>query len=571
MTHDLTILIGENESGKTSLLDALACFNLDQDFQNADLSTMSPTRESVLSGMIGKDTIDMVTITIRLSDNERERLKIPASVLAGDLLRVTKRLDNSYVIKGVNGTPISELFAGIKNNRLLTEIKGIRRQLGSVYQGYIGRKFPQDQFVFLRRSEDDPEASDLILFPSDAGELWEELHQGDIVQVTHQAPDPYGRNARAMNVGKHMDFDEELDAVVSTALLEAHEFDSALQVLLSHAQEIPANHPLRSILSDEFQMLLNEQIAANSDQTPWDDNSILLELPVFERGVVSSLSDKLPLDSEVGPPDIEDTNRGFQALIDEVGLKPAEAVVAEHTDRVRIFDEKSKRLSEIFTASWVKDVHAEFVPFNQDKEIGLAISCQGSLDPPSRRSQGFNSYLGLTARLLEIGRDSNSKTRLLLDDPAMHLHPTAQEKLAEVLSKQQYQVLAATHFPFMIRPDRLDRVRMLCRTEAGAYLEDDWRQAGDGLLPMRGALSRWTLGRIPVLVEGESDREVLVQMSELLKRSGQDSMSPIIEPLPVWRGPRCPTRLRRFRAMGVKFIALVDGDRQGDDIRRRHH
>ena len=65
LTPDLTILIGENESGKTALLDALLCFNLGNEFLTPDLSTMSPIRESVLSELIGGDTIDMVTVAVK--------------------------------------------------------------------------------------------------------------------------------------------------------------------------------------------------------------------------------------------------------------------------------------------------------------------------------------------------------------------------------------------------------------------------------------------------------------------------------------------------------------------------
>ena len=137
LTADLTILIGDNESGKSSLLDALTCFNRGQEFQDVDISTMSPTRGSILNGEISKDTVDIVTIAVRLSTNEREQLNIPASVLPGDILRITKRLDNSYLIKGANDTTLSELYASLKNHRLLAAIRAIRRQIGSVYQGAI--------------------------------------------------------------------------------------------------------------------------------------------------------------------------------------------------------------------------------------------------------------------------------------------------------------------------------------------------------------------------------------------------------------------------------------------------
>ena len=568
LTPDLTIFIGENESGKTSLLDALVCFNLGQELQDADLSTMSPARGNVLSGIMSKDSFDTVTITIKLTTGERERLNIPQSVLPGDTLRITKRLDNSYVIKGANNAPLSELYANVRNSRLLTEINGIRRQIGSVYQGTIVRKLPQDEFVFLRRSAGDPESADLILFRSEAGALWEELHQGDLVQVTHQAPDPYGRNARAMNVGEHFNMEEELNAVENAASLETHEFTDALENLLERIVSIPRYHPLRSIFSNDFQNLLKEHIEDSRDEIPWDDRQILGEIPTFERGFVSAVNDKLPISASYDAVPEGETDRGLLALIDEVELSPSDAVKAEHTERVRIFDEKSQLLSKIFTDAWVRDVQAEFVPFNQDRELGLAITSQGSLDPPSRRSQGFNSYLGLTARLLDLRRRSENRLVLILDDPAMHLHPAAQEKLAEVLGEQAFQVLVATHFPFMMSSDRLDRVRLLCRTESGAYFENDWQHAGDGLLPIRGALSKWTLGKIPVLVEGQTDRYILKDLQNLLKGEDQNSIYSVLEPLPSG-GSAMPETAKALRAMNVKFIALVDGDRQGDDIKRR--
>ena len=569
LTPDLTIFIGENETGKTALLEALLCFNLENAFLNADLSTMSPTRESVLSGVIAKDTIDMVTIAINVSATEREQFNIPANVLTGDTLRITKRFDNSYVIKGANGTPLSELYANTKSTRLITEIKAIRRQLSSVYQGYVVRKYPQDQFVFLRKSQNEPESADLILFPIAAGDLWDSLSQGDLVQVTHQAPDPYGRNIRAMNAGQHVTFEEELSAVENSTRHESPELAESLTLLLNRIHSMPTNHPLRSIFGDDFQALLTEHLASSADPVPWDDDKILNHLPAFQRGTFSPVDDKISLNS-IGEPESGECNgkEGLQALVDEVGLVPSEAVMAEHTERVRIFDDNSRRLSDLITGFWVKDVQAEFVPFNQDKELGLAISSQGSLDPPSRRSHGFNSYLGLAAGLLGLGKPSTSNLVLLLDDPAMHLHPIAQEKLADLLGKQRFQVLVATHFPFMIESERLDRVRLLCRTEGGAYLEENWRLAGEGLLPVKGALSRWTLGHIPVLVEGKTDRETLIRMSEYLSKDGKDSMPHIMEPLPAGGSAMVDTA-KALQAMDIRFIALVDGDSQGNNTRRK--
>ena len=568
LSNDLTVFVGENESGKSAILDALYCFNLGQEFSTADMSTMSPTRESVLSGLISRDTLDMVTIDLQLSDHERTQLNIPGHILPGNILTVTKRLDNSYVLKGANGTPLLELYSVSMTRRLIGEIRVIRRQLGAVFEGKIARKLPQDTFVFIARGEEQ-QSEDLILFQDAAGDLWDELQQGDIVQVTHQAPGLYGRSDRAMNVGKKVDLDSELDSLEAAASSGSADLAASIDSLLLEIQNMPSNHPLRSIFSDEFTNTLHDQLASTEATVPWNDSTILSGIPSFERGLVSSLEDKLTMSSD-DPDSVQvGDSQALQALIDEVGLVPTEAVTADHTERARIFNEKSAQLSALFSDSWVRNVQAEIVPFNQDKEIGLAISCQGSLDPPSRRSQGFNSYLGLTARLLDIGRRSRSRdVVLLLDDPAMHLHPIAQEKLAIKLAEQPFQILAATHFPFMIRHNRLDQVRYMHRTLAGAYFEDDWSKAGDGLLPVRGALSKWTTGRIPLLVEGPNDRDALLELARILKLKGAESLSPLIEPLPSG-GSTMPEAAKALLAMEVKFIALIDEDKQGTDNRRK--
>ena len=150
-----------------------------------------------------------------------------------------------------------------------------------------------DQFVFIRRSESAPESADLILFPNTAGSLWEELSQGDIVQVTQQAPDPYDRNIRAMNVGKHIDLEGELNAVESSASLEGQEYTSAVEDLSTKICSIPPNHPLRSIFGNDFQDLLLEHIETSTEQIPWDDVQILDELPRIKKGFAVSVSDKI--------------------------------------------------------------------------------------------------------------------------------------------------------------------------------------------------------------------------------------------------------------------------------------
>ena len=144
---ELTLLIGENESGKSTLLDALYYFNRDLAFSEADLSTLLSTRESVLGYNAGRDTVDIVTVTVKLSDEERDELAIPETLLPDNQLRVTKRFDNSYRISERTGAPLSEVIAKGNAAELFSRATDLRRQLQTVYEGEIIRKEPHHEYI----------------------------------------------------------------------------------------------------------------------------------------------------------------------------------------------------------------------------------------------------------------------------------------------------------------------------------------------------------------------------------------------------------------------------------------
>jgi predicted ATP-dependent endonuclease of OLD family len=171
---------------------------------------------------------------------------------------------------------------------------------------------------------------------------------------------------------------------------------------------------------------------------------------------------------------------------------------------MQILREKSGILSEQLRRHWFKkDITVDFDYFNEDREIGMAIESDGSFDPPSRRSQGFSCYLSLFAKLAELASKENIV--LLLDDPAMSLHPMAQKNLRQLLDSQQYQIVLATHLPFLIDPEHLERIRVVRRTPAGSQVEQDWEKVEQSLLPVWGGLVGSFTGRIWLLVEGKTD------------------------------------------------------------------
>lgn len=94
-------------------------------------------------------------------------------------------------------------------------------------------------------------------------------------------------------------------------------------------------------------------------------------------------------------------------------------------------------------------------------------------------------------------------------------------------------MIIATHLPFFINPERLEQVRLIARSSAaGSVLESDWGKAPEGLLPVLGSLGPNIAGRIPLLVEGQDDREYLTALSEACRRAGKVALSTTLHPLP---------------------------------------
>lgn len=444
----LTILIGENESGKTALLEALAWFNEGETFRDVDISTRSAIRPRLETSDLSRDQVDIVTVWVTLTEQDKEILGLRDALGGIDRLKVTKRLDHSYAVFVPTGQRISEALPEEARVKFMTYLGQLLRRLQTVFEGEILRKQPFDRFVFIRSDASSDDRDNLILFPEAAGELWEDLQAGDRVQVSKIAEDPFGRNRRAMTVGRAVDLGTALSRIEKSVLAGQEPPESGIRELESRLGDIPPGHPLEDYINvgtfHELRWLVNPGQGLSTL-----DPAIVSRMPRFIYPKPASIGDSVAVASlRVRPSDAGD--KGLEVFIEEVGLRPELALQAEPAERMKIFDEKSTALSNLVSTHWVRPVSTEFVLFAQDRELGLAVNSQESLDPPSRRSRGFNEYLALLALTLQMQKRKD--VVLLLDDPAVHLHPTAQRKLSEFLAGQSFQVVIATHLPFMINP-----------------------------------------------------------------------------------------------------------------------
>jgi hypothetical protein len=119
--------------------------------------------------------------------------------------------------------------------------------------------------------------------------------------------------------------------------------------------------------------------------------------------------------------------------------------------------------------------------------------------PFDERSRGFVWFFSFLAYFSELEAAKESDLILLLDEPALALHATAQRDLLRFMEDRlapEHQVLYTTHSPFMIDPEHLERARTVMDvTDQGTKISADvFCVDEETVFPLRAALG-YTLGQ----------------------------------------------------------------------------
>lgn len=184
----------------------------------------------------------------------------------------------------------------------------------------------------------------------------------------------------------------------------------------------------------------------------------------------------------------------------------------------------------------------------------------------SERSAGFQWFFSFLAAFSQFRNKEGIV--LLLDEPALGLHATAQADLLRYIEERlapDHQVLYTTHSPFLIDPTKLDRARTVeDRDDEGTKVESEiLRTTPETVFPLQAALGyelAQTLFVAPdnMAVEGPSDLIYLQIASEQLNAAGREGLDPRWVIVPVGGADKLPTFIA---LLGVKLnvAVILDG------------
>ncbi len=186
--------------------------------------------------------------------------------------------------------------------------------------------------------------------------------------------------------------------------------------------------------------------------------------------------------------------------------------------------------------------------------------------PLKNRSKGFNWFFSFLVWFKKIQEDENSNYIILLDEPGLNLHASAQSDLLDFIEhlSENYQIIYTTHSPFMVDSNHLERVRTIVETDAGSVVSDSIQEKDPKtLFPLQAALGydiaqNLYISKNNLLVEGVSDLIYLEIMSGLLEQIGKTGLNSAITIVPVGGMEKVATFVSLLRGSKLNTVCLLD-------------
>lgn len=255
------------------------------------------------------------------------------------------------------------------------------------------------------------------------------------------------------------------------------------------------------------------------------------------------------------------------------GQGPNEQVRRYVDERAIHFSSASSAMTAKFQ-DWWEQRHHKF-RYQADGDY-FRIWVSDDLDPSEieldQRSLGMQYFFSFYTVFLVEAKEAYQKSILLLDEPGLHMHGTAQAKVVKFLEKlsQENQTMYTTHSPFMVDADHLERVRIVYEAEDGTtrVSEDVWPRDKDALFPLQAGLGYQLvqslfISKRQLIVEGLTDYWILKAFDQALRKSGKASLRDDIVIVPSAGLSKLLPLASMLIGHDVEIVALLDGDEPG--------
>ena len=248
-------------------------------------------------------------------------------------------------------------------------------------------------------------------------------------------------------------------------------------------------------------------------------------------------------------------------------------------ERKSIVDAASATIDGDFKSFWKQDEVRLKVDIDGSKLIFLVYD-EGKYVPfrPQQRSKGLQWFLSFYITLNAEGQ--NKGVIILIDEPGLYLHAKAQEDVLNVLKKLSgiNQIIFTTHMPYLIDPNRLDRIRLIIKNIKGeTKIEHNIQKGADKetLTPIITAIGLDLSKGINIakdkniLVEGISDYYYLQALLGYLRTKKNYKFPHDIHFIPSVGADKFFLLLPLLLGWGLGYLILLDHDEKGIKVAKK--
>lgn len=292
---------------------------------------------------------------------------------------------------------------------------------------------------------------------------------------------------------------------------------------------------------------------------------------------VDFIGDSIPLDEYLKN---KEKYKTFANLFKLAGLdvEKIRATRAPHTIS-RLFKSATANITGMINEFWEQEEVTVNLEMIRDKIlVSIDDELGAKADPPSRRSDGFRWFLSFYINFMAGTKGELRNTVLLLDNPGWVLHPSGQKDLLRALEEiaKTNQIIIATHSPFLIDKNKLERIRIVERKEdeGTKVFEKFWDSLYDSLQVIRASIGADISDSLfghknNIIVEGFSDKVYLEAMNNYLKRKGKKTID-INRVMIIGAGgsDKVPYLAAWLKAERYNSLALLDADNKGRKVIR---
>lgn len=475
--EDLTVLVGKNEAGKTTLLRALHKLNpaspdpysLDREWPRGDRRTRDKKQVacSARFALTPEDAAELATIT-----------DPPAAI---DTVEVTRDYGGNLEVVFPEGLALDKLHPN--------EVDRHCETLPVVPDPVA----PSFRAAALKAREE-------------ARRLAGEGRYGEL-EVLHKKQ--VGALQAAMSPAESEQHHQQEQAHLGQLASAAQQLAQKLKALPSMQKQ-----------AHEFVVTRLPKFIYMSDYRTFTGNAVLNQVKQRKDGKKPSPDDET-----------------FLMILELAGLDIDDLVAkgsADHREQRQFdLDDGARTLTATFAKRLKQREYAvEFRADGNEFFTMVKDQTEPGLIQLEERSKGFQWFFSFDLLFMHESEGTFENCVLLLDEPGLHLHPGAQKDLLARLEAyaKGNTLVYSTHLPFMIDLTHPERIRVINETEKGAVVTHDLTQTQpEAKLTLQAALGMsasqsYLVAQRNIVVEGADDYMILNELSELLWRSERDGL-----------------------------------------------